>query len=313
MVRFLGLCAAMLAAALPGAAQIVGGSDADILDWPGMVSVQAVQGRNAYHECGATMISPEWALTAAHCLEGVQMEEAAGAVQYFASGSSLQPRRFGPLVNVIARADLRDETAGETFRVIEFVLHPDYEAGFPEAGSDLALLRIDGVWEGALMPVAGLTQAEPALDDPLLEIVAAGYGRLGEAAQDTVGASRTGRHVAAPSLLLQEGHVPIVPYDTCRDQVAGLIGDYGLEEVFAGVGVDPATQLCAGTEGIDSCQGDSGGPLIVRRPDRSATQIGVVSWGLGCARPDHPGVYMRVSAYADWISEVTGIPVDGEE
>jgi len=313
MLRFPGLLATVFAAALPGAAQIVGGTEANIEDWPGMVSIQAVQGRNAFHECGATMISPEWALTAAHCLEGVQMEADAGAVQYFPHGSSLALRRFGPLVTVIARADLQDESAGEAFRVSEFVLHPDYEAGFPEAGHDLALLRIDGVWEGRVMPVGGLTGPQADIYDPSLETLAAGYGKLGETARDELGASRTGRHVAAPSLLLQEGHVPIVPHADCTGQIAGLIEDYGLEEVFAGVGVDAATQVCAGTGGIDSCQGDSGGPLIVREPDRSATQIGVVSWGLGCARPDHPGVYMRVDAYAGWISEVTGIPVYTEE
>lgn len=53
--------------------------------------------------------------------------------------------------------------------------------------------------------------------------------------------------------------------------------------------------------GADSCQGDSGGPIIKKRTRGSDIQVGIVSWGHGCARPGLPGVYTRVSQIKPWI------------
>lgn len=65
------------------------------------------------------------------------------------------------------------------------------------------------------------------------------------------------------------------------------------------------TMIAAGyaSGGKDSCQGDSGGPLVVFDGNNEPVQIGVVSWGEGCAAADKYGVYSKVSFGHDWIKE----------
>ncbi|XP_030246690.1 trypsin beta-like, partial [Drosophila navojoa] len=54
--------------------------------------------------------------------------------------------------------------------------------------------------------------------------------------------------------------------------------------------------ICAVGNNRDACQGDSGGPLV-----GDGKLVGIISWGIGCARKDYPGVYTNVAYYRNWI------------
>lgn len=89
----------------------------------------------------------------------------------------------------------------------------------------------------------------------------------------------------------------------------------GAAQCRSALGVIKDTQLCAGgTGGCDACQGDSGGPLFMRRTSNGQrVQVGVVSFGVGCARPDLPGGMLRRVVYGLCSPQGAGLvwPSDG--
>ncbi|SHL95005.1 Trypsin [Streptomyces yunnanensis] len=79
-----------------------------------------------------------------------------------------------------------------------------------------------------------------------------------------------------------------------------FIDDATCQQAY-GDSLTPGEEICAGkldTGGVDTCQGDSGGPMFRKDDAGQWLQVGIVSWGEGCARPGKPGVYTEVSAFA---------------
>jgi trypsin len=85
--------------------------------------------------------------------------------------------------------------------------------------------------------------------------------------------------------------VPVVSHEECNKAYE----DYG--------GITD-NMICAAAPGggKDACQGDSGGPLAV-----SGVLVGIVSWGIGCALPDYPGVYSNVATLMRFVTQQTGV------
>lgn len=279
------------------------GRRASVTNWPGFVSVQLTLGRNSFHRCGGTLINRNWALTAAHCVETAQIEPGGGAAQ-FRRGSDGTLHRVGPLSLVIGTNNLVDSDLSKSFAITDIHIHPEYIEGEYERGSDIALVRIDGGYDGPVMRIDGWQS--DILDLSGTDTVeVAGYGNTSEHDSDKQAINPEGQAIHAPSLRLQQADLPLISSIECRAKLQSLISDYGLESTYGDFRVGEET-LCAGNQLKDSCYGDSGGPAVVRMPSIDPVQIGIVSWGLGCGRPEHPGVYTRVSAYADWIDQVIG-------
>ncbi|MFJ2439856.1 MULTISPECIES: S1 family peptidase [unclassified Streptomyces] len=86
--------------------------------------------------------------------------------------------------------------------------------------------------------------------------------------------------------------VPFISDATCR-AAGGAYSDLIASE-----------EICAGyaAGGTDTCQGDSGGPMFRKDNAGEYIQVGIVSWGIGCAQAGNPGVYTEVSTFASAIA-----------
>ncbi|XP_045899484.1 prostasin-like [Micropterus dolomieu] len=157
--------------------------------------------------------------------------------------------------------------------VTQVITHPNYDV--PSHNNDIALLRLSSpvTFNDYITPVC--LAADGSAFDAGTTCWVTGWGSI-----------RSGVSLPYPQNL-QEVSVPIVSNSDCN----------------AAYGTITSNMMCAGVAqgGKDSCQGDSGGPLVTKTSS-IWVQAGVVSFGEGCAQPNFPGVYARVSQYQSWIN-----------
>jgi len=164
-----------------------------------------------------------------------------------------------------------NEQVRGTSRIIE---HPDYNSR--KTDWDFALLKVDrpfslnGCVNTVRVPSSDVNAGKSCM------ITGWGATREGGGAAD----------------VLQKGNVQVMSNSDCRKTgySPGDITD---------------AMICAqgrNSNGVvDACQMDSGGPLVCRSGGRWELH-GVTSWGKGCARPDFPGIWARVTKARSWIN-----------
>jgi secreted trypsin-like serine protease len=139
-----GLAVTALAAASAGAGtpskRIVGGNVANPADWPWIAALMAYGDEPANQVCGATVIAERAALTAAHCVFGVDAPPV----------SSVSV--------VIGRPDLSVPT-GAIIEVDRAVVHPRYKR---TGHDDFAVLKLTSDASGAYAKLPTLKQAKAA-------------------------------------------------------------------------------------------------------------------------------------------------------
>uniref|UniRef100_A0A3B3UAE3 Si:dkey-32n7.7 n=1 Tax=Poecilia latipinna TaxID=48699 RepID=A0A3B3UAE3_9TELE len=178
---------------------------------------------------------------------------------------------------VLGQQNQRDR---DTKTVVErnigkIIVHPKFD--WTTLNNDIALLRLSSPvnFTDYIRPVC-LAASGSRFNNGTNSWVT-GWGNVGE-----------GEPLPHPQTL-QEVKVPVIGNRQCNC----LLRTTSLTE----------NMICAGvlSGGKDSCQGDSGGPMVSKQRSRWI-QSGVVSFGDGCARPNLPGVYTRVSQYQSWIN-----------
>ncbi|XP_057369009.1 trypsin alpha-3-like [Daphnia carinata] len=171
---------------------------------------------------------------------------------------------FTVRVNTLA---LSGSTVGAVSRgVTKFIVHPSYVPSTND--NDIALLKLSSsITNVKLATLPTVSTCAPASTYANQAAVIAGWGTTSSG--------------GSISQTLLKATVNILENSACKLQYSTLTDN----------------MICAAAPGKDTCQGDSGGPMMV-----GGVQVGITSFGIGCANPNYAGVYTRVTKYLSWIS-----------
>jgi len=257
--------------------RIVGGTEVQIGAHPWLAAIgYKVMGQDAVqYQCGGSLISDRYILTAAHCVTQLPEEFTVSTIR-LGEHDLNKTRDCQGVAQICADPPLDID-------IEEVVPHDNYSTPI-RFRNDIALIRL-------ARPV-NFTEFVGPVCLPLDEDRNATFE---EHRLTVLGFGLTSARGERSTKLLEVA-VPVVPLERCQP-------------IFRRQGADIGpTQLCAGGERLqDSCSGDSGGPLVGLTGPRQvppSQQVGVVSFGsVRCGTRGVPGIYTRVTEYLDWILE----------
>lgn len=190
----------------------------------------------------------------------------------------------------------RLNAGGQTYRVQRIINHPSYNRNNNQ--NDISLLQIAG---------SGI-----ALSGRVRTIALASSPAAGGASATLSGWGLTSYPGMSLPNDLQQITLNVLSYSQCRANLAGYPVFQSHVCTLKGVGQG----ACQGQFVYELLKrgpiltlilispiytGDSGGPLI-----SGGQQIGVVSWGIPCAR-GRPDVFTSVASFRSWIKQNTGV------
>lgn len=280
--------------------RIIGGNEAVPHSWPWTAQIVTGKG-GAGNTCGATLIHQNWIITAAHCIPKFKVEYQEDTTGAIVRSKQLSietiEKRYGDILDNIEKRtslynmtvffgmhDMNNGDQAVTRRVSKIITHPEFNRPF-DYSNDIALLQLDSPVEfnEKISPLC--IPDEDVCFKEGVPCVATGWGLMDF------------YDITSVSSTLQEVAVRVISNEKCK-----TYPDYSdkLQD----------SMICAGYKdgGRDACAGDSGGSLVCK-PNENGPWVfyGITSWGIGCAKPEAPGVYARVPQFASWIRETTGI------